>query len=227
MMKRCLLFLLFPLMACAQEATSDTVEPPSKEDTRRTLLAVNSDPRDEWQRPDELIAFMGGDVEGWVIADLFADDGYFTFKLIDAGARVIAIVNDIDKHDALLAKKKALGLSDDQLKVRAVPVGDPGLAPGEADAGLIVHAFPAIKDKKGYLTMLRHGLRRPSVLFMVEWQARDTPMGPPVSERMSSERIMDEFVGTGFTDLSAKAKLMPYDVLFMMTDPMEQYLDGQ
>lgn len=234
-MKRSLLFLLFPLMACAQDkapggatgSTDQTVAQGVKaDDQRRGLLAIHSDPRDEWQQPEKLLELMG-DIEGIVIADLFAGDGYFTFKLIDAGARVIAIVNDVSNYETIMARKKSLGLGDDRLKVRAVPVGDPGLMPNEVDLGLIVHAFPGIKDKKGYLKLLRNGLRPPRALFMVEWQNRETPVGPPLAERMSPESIMDEFVGTGFTDLSARAKSMPYDVLYMMTDPMDEYMEGE
>ncbi len=233
-MHRFLPLLLFPLFACTSEPVpsqpsgTDPAHPTAGADSvadRRSLLSAHSDPRDAWQQPDELLAFMGNDVTGWTIADLFADDGYFTFKLLDAGANVIAIVNDVDKYEALMARKKAAGLGDDRLIVRAVPAGDPGLAAGEADCGLIVHAFAGIQDKKGYLRLLRNGLRRPSVLFMVEWQKRETPVGPPLAQRMTAEEIMDSFLATGFTDLSAKAQRMPYDVLFMMTDPMEEYID--
>jgi hypothetical protein len=232
-MTRALLALLLPLMACTPEAPATDTAPPKapavtdQGPARSKASSATADPRDEWQKPEELIAFMGGDISGWVIADLFADDGYFTFKLIEAGANVIAIVNDVEKFAALEARKAAMGLSDDRLIVRAVPKGDPGLYPGEADCGLIVHAFPGIKDKKAYLRQLRNGLRRPSVLFMLEWQKRPTPVGPPVNERMTAEEIMDQFLNTGFTDLSARANMLPYDVLFMMTDPMEQYIDQQ
>ncbi len=232
-MTRVLLALLLPLVACTPEAPATSMpdpQAPAPTDTiaaRRALLAQHADPRDQWQQPDELIAFMGGDISGWTIADLFADDGYFTFKLLDAGANVIAVVNDVEKYEALMARKEAAGLGDDRLIVRAVPTGDPGLTAGEADCALIVHAFPGIQDKKVFLRQLRNGLRRPSVLFMVEWQKRETPVGPPVAERMTPEEIMDQFLATGFTDLSAKSRTMPYDVMFMMTDPMEDYIDGE
>ena len=233
-MFRILLPVLFFLSACTPTTpptpapgNNATATAPALDtiSTRKALLSVHADPRDEWQQPDELIAFMGNDISGWTIADLFADDGYFTFKLIDAGANVIAIVNDLDKYEALIARKTAAGLGDDRLIVRAVPVGDPGLAMGEADCGLIVHAFPGIQDKKGYLKLLRNGLRKPSVLFMVEWKKKETPVGPPMAQRMTAEQIMDAFLATGFTDLSAQEKAMPHDVLFMMTDPMEEYVD--
>ncbi len=57
--------------------------------------------RDRIQKPEEIIALMGNNLTGMTIADLFADDGYITFKLLNAGANVIAIVNDAEKAKAI------------------------------------------------------------------------------------------------------------------------------
>lgn len=56
-----------------------------------------------------------------------------TFKLLDAGADVIAVVNEPDQAQRLEELKKAKGITDDRLRIRLVPVGDPGLMPEEAD----------------------------------------------------------------------------------------------
>ena len=84
---------LFPVMltiACNNGKAGPDGAPPSAD--RST-----PDPwreRDTWQKPEELIALMGQDLSGMTIVDLFAEDGYFSFKMVAAGARVIAVVND-------------------------------------------------------------------------------------------------------------------------------------
>lgn len=176
---------------------------------------------------------MGPDLKGMTIADLFAGDGYFTFRLIAAGANVIAIDNDPSNIARLEEQKKAMGLGDDRLKIRAVPVGDPGLAPGEADMALLVHRYTSIRDRGSYIMRLRQGLRSPRPLFLVDWQYRETPVGPPVSERMPSDNLMEELGAFGFSDVGAHSARLPYQVVFIASDYIEmddaayqQMMDG-
>lgn len=191
----------------APTATSDSATP-----------AVNASPRDSWQRPEAVIGLMGN-IAHLTIADLFADDGYWTFKFIAAGANVIAVVNDQAQADALEARKKEMGLGDDRLRIRAVPVGDPGIRSEEADMAFIAHRFVGIKDKRDYLTRMRAGLKYPRYLAMVEWQNKQTAMGPPLSERLPADRIMD-LVGENseYSDVGAHSDKVPDQVVFLIND---------
>ena len=212
-----LLFATLLIAACSTEpATTD----PTGGTTSGAALP-NTDPikeRDAWQKPEELIQLMGGDLSGMTIVDLFAADGYFTFKMIEAGANVIAVVNDPVDAERIEARKRELNLGDDRLKVRTVPVGDPGIGPNEADMALIAHRFLTITDKGSYFDLLRRGLREPRPLYMLEWQARQTPMGPPVSERRSVEDIMDMVGLLGYSDVGAHSAKIPDQVIFIITD---------
>jgi hypothetical protein len=164
---------------------------------------------------------IGPDIKGMIVADLFADDGYFTFKLIEAGANVIAIENDPAKVAKLEARKRELALGDDRLRIRAVPVGDPGITNGEADVALITHRYTGIQNKASYITRLREGLAPPRPLFIIEWQYRETPVGPPLEQRMSLENLMDEVGELGYSDIGAHSAKMPYQVIFLATDYIE------
>ncbi len=197
--------------------TTDPVPVP----TQTTPTAAVADDRDSWQRPHELLQMIGPDIKGMTIADLFADDGYFTFKLIEAGANVIAIDNDPAKIARLEERKRELGLGDDRLRIRAVPVGDPGLGSGEADVALITHRYNSIKNKASYIARLREGLVPPRPLFIIEWQYRETPIGPPLSQRKPTESIMDEVGELGYSDIGAHSAKMPYQVIFLATDYIE------
>ena len=209
-----LLILSVLLIACNGDEGTRTVNTPERK-------VIETTDRDNWQRPHELFFMMEGFLKGKTVADLFAGDGYFTFKLIEQGANVIAIDNDPANIAKLEARKKDLGLSDDRLKIRAVPVGDPGLAQGEADVALIVHSYLKIQDRRSYVQRLRDGLKFPRPLFIVDWQYRETPVGPPLAQRMPVERIMEELGSYGYTDVGQHSAKMPYQVIFFASDPME------
>ncbi|HRO99464.1 MAG TPA: hypothetical protein PLN54_08530 [Flavobacteriales bacterium] len=177
--------------------------------------------RDRWQQPQQLIEMMGGTLLNITVVDLFADDGYFTVKLLDAGADVIAVVNEPAKAERLEALKKERGIPDDRLRIRLVPVGDPGLAPEEADMALITHRYRSIGDKEGYFKLLRRGLRYPKLLFMLEWPQKTTAMGPPASERLAPEYVMESLGNVGFTDVSFNAAVIPEQVIYVAHDPMD------
>lgn len=176
--------------------------------------------RDSWQKPEVVIGLMGN-IGHLTVADLFADDGYWTFKFIAAGANVIAVVNDAEKAAVLEERKKQMGLGDDRLKIRAVPVGDPGIANEEAQMAFIGHRFVGIKDKTDYLKRMRAGMKYPRYLVMVEWQNRQTAMGPPLSERLPADRIMD-LIGehSEYSDVGAHSDKVPDQVVFLINDYM-------
>jgi hypothetical protein len=231
-----LLFPLLALLACGQEPTgsvpaqgndgptpnnTSTTPPTTGMQQGGTLIPITPSERDQWQKPEQLMAMMDNDLHGLVVADLFARDGYFTWRLLNAGAKVIAVDNDPKNIAHLEAKKKEYGLTDDQLVIRAVPVGDPGLAPGEVDVAIIVHGFATLKDRKSYFELLRRGMLEPRPLFMVEWQKGATPIGPPVSERMGEDEVMDMLGALGFSDIGAHSLRMPHQVIYLATDPIE------
>jgi hypothetical protein len=177
--------------------------------------------RDAWQKPEQVLALMDGFVRGKRVAHLYAADGYFTFKLVEAGARVIAIDPDPANIAALEARKEGLGLTDDQLTIRAMAPGDPGLSHQEADAALIVHAYKDIPDRRNFFQRLLPGLKGERPVFLVEWQHRETPVGPPLEERLPAERIMEELGSYGFAGVGAQNDKVPYQVVFLALDPLE------
>ncbi len=207
----------FMLITGCDRSPDNTVEIEDRNGTQ----AASADDRDQWQRPDALIAIMEGNVQGKTIADLFAGDGYFTFPLVAAGAKVIAMDSDPANIAALEARKKTAGLTDDQLIIRQVTPNETGLAPQEADAAVMVHGFGRISERKVYFAQLREGLREPRPLFLVEWQHRETPKGPPMAERYSSPRIMDELGSFGFHSIGAHGDKMPYQVIYSASDPYD------
>lgn len=212
---RCATHLLIVTLAVgctgneAPEATETTT--PTGTTTEVAKPSATSD-RDSWQKPQEVFMLMGNDLRGRTIADLAAGDGYFTFKLIEVGANVIAISDDQGLLDAIEARKQEMKLGPDRLRTRLVPKGQAGLAPEEVDACLLVHSYVSIPDKKAYLQQVYAGTKMPKPLFIVEWLNTETPMGPPMTDRISSDRIMDDVGLAGYTDVGAYATKIPNQV---------------
>ncbi|MEZ4806358.1 MAG: class I SAM-dependent methyltransferase [Flavobacteriales bacterium] len=228
-MKICAALAIVSIVSCsgAEEKVHEPASPPAPPSAvtapeAETPPIVQTGPdRDAWQRPDVIIGMADPDLRGMVFADLFAGDGYFTFKLIEAGANVIAVDNDPANIAILERRKKELGLGDDRLRIRAVPVGDPGLAPGEADVALLVHHYAGIKDKPAYFAQMRKGLRYPRPLLLVDWQYRETAIGPPMSERIPVDKLMQQIADLGYSDVGAHSDKIPFQVIYFATDPMD------
>jgi|GEM_PF-506042 len=207
-------FLLVAAMGCTPSEPADnaTTTTPSTTTGPTSDQTAGTAERDAWQMPQEVFLLMGNDLRGRTIADLAARDGYFTFKLIGMGANVIAIDDDPQALAAIEARKKAMGLSDARLRTRLVPLGQAGLAPDEVDACLLVHSYVRIPDKKLYLTQVFQGTKVPKPLFILEWLNGATPIGPPASERISSDRIMDDIGLAGYSDVGAYSAKIPHQV---------------
>lgn len=203
-------FFLFGCSSTEAPETTATTEVTTSPTASTSVPTPSTSERDSWQKPQEVFMLMGNDLRGKLIADLSAGDGYFTFKMIEVGANVIAISDDQRELDAIEARKKEMKLGDDRLRTRLSPKGDPGLAPEEVDACLLVHSYVSIPDKKAYLTKVFEGTRHPRALFILEWLNSETPIGPPMTDRISSERIMDDIGTAGYTDVGAYSAKIPH-----------------
>lgn len=195
--------------APAPDTTATTPERPTTTATTTSVTSGTAE-RDSWQKPQEVFLLMGNDLRGRTIADLAAGDGYFTFKLIEVGANVIAISDDQHQLDAIEARKKEMKLGDERLRTRLVAKGQAGLAPNEVDACLLVHSYVSLPDKKGYLEQVYAGTKMPKPLFILEWLNTETPIGPPMTDRISSERIMDDIGLAGYTDVGTYSAKVPH-----------------
>jgi len=71
--------------------------------------AFESEDREEWQKPDEVIALLG-DIRGKTIMDIGAGTGYYAFRMTAKGAKVIAADVDDRFLNYMAAKKDSLNV---------------------------------------------------------------------------------------------------------------------
>lgn len=212
------LFALLLTIGCGENG-QQTPSTPSTGTPGQPAAPANAT-ADDWHNTDTLFTIMGG-VQGKVVADLFAGDGYYTWKLIDAGARVIAIDDDAGSIAALEQEKKARGIGDDRLLLRVTPAGTPGLLANEADMALCTRPYLTINDRQAFFTQVRQGLKPPRRVFIVDFLAEQTPVGPPMDQRAGQEMVMGEMSTFGFTDIGAYSKTLPYRFVLFAQDFQE------
>lgn len=164
---------------------------------------------DDWHTVDSLFVAMGG-VNGKTVADLFVGDGYYTMKLLEAGAKVIAMDDDPRSIEALEAKKKEMGICDERLVIRSAKAGAPNLSMNEVDVALCTRQLLSIPDPVGYFSKVRTCVRFPCNTFLVQFLPEQTPVGPPLDTRLPEDRVMDAMEPCGYTDVGSYSKKMPY-----------------
>lgn len=167
---------------------------------------------DDWHAVDSLLTVMGG-VNGKTVADLFVGDGYYTMKLLEAGAKVIAMDDDPRNIEALEAMKKEMGICDERLVIRTSTPGAPNLSVNEVDLALCTRQLLSIPEPVGYLDKARTCIRFPNSLFLVNFLPEQTPLGPPMNERLPEDRVMDAMELAKFTDVGSYSKKLPYRYL--------------
>lgn len=201
-------FLLFSLqgIGCneAPPATSIAVESAAPLAAIAPQAAATDDPR----MGDSLIAAMGL-LRGQVVADMFAGDGYYTWKLLSAGARVLAIDDNPEAIAKLQAWKASQGIGDDRLLIRQTEPGVPGLLEGEADLALITREFSTLVDRGTWIKQLMAGIKMPHTFYLVNYMPQQTPDGPPMSQRMDFDSVSDELLSYGVDDIGILYKTMP------------------
>lgn len=194
---------ILPAIILLALCSCDTATPPAAIPT-----AAKSDPRDALFMPDSVFAVVGG-VGGRTVVDLFAGDGYFTFKMLGAGANVIAMDTDPSTLEEIRARAKELGIGDDRLKVRTLDVNAPELAAEEADMALMVDRFARIPHVTAFIERVRAGLRKPKRVIIIDHHRDSAPADVPVHERLTEVQVMDSMDVIHISDVGAYSKKLP------------------
>lgn len=173
------------------------------------VKSFESEDRTKWQKPDEVIKKLG-DVKDKTVMDIGSGTGYFSFKLVAQGAKVIAAdVNDKFQGYIKQRKEKAK-LRDEQLTTRKVPFDSPDLKAEEADHVMIVDTYHHIENRIDYFKKVLVGLKAGGKLLVVDFKKEETPHGPPLKMRLTAEEVKKELTEAGFTNIVIDNELLPY-----------------
>ena len=141
--------------------------------------------------------------EGMTFIDIGCNDGFFTIpaaKMVGKSGKVYGVDIDVDAIEQLTEKAKKEHISIIQADV------------GEAEAtifcsncadivffGTVLHDF---RDPLEVLCNAKRMLKSGGKIVNYDWKKKETPMGPPVTKRLSESEATNLMNDAGFTDIT-------------------------
>lgn len=179
------------------------------------LAFYESEQRNIWQQPNYVIELFGDNLEDKVIADIGASTGYFTFHSLPKVKKMIAI--DIDSTMINYMKKKVYDLPEHlqhKVDIRLTERGKTVLKKDEIDGALLVSTYPYIHDKSKFFKNIDNGLKPDGQLVFIEFKNIDIPNGPPDSERIAYQQLIQDLENNGYqTKLDTTSLTYQYIVI--------------
>jgi SAM-dependent methyltransferase len=176
------------------------------------VKSFESPERAEWQKPDQVIRLLGN-LHDKTVMDIGSGTGYFSFRLVKAGAKVICA--DIDERflDYIRERAEKESSPEGKIELRLVEPHSPNLKENEVDAVLIVNTYHHIHDRVPYLEKILDGLRPTGKLMIVDFIKEELPVGPPVEMKLTAEHVSRELREAGFQQIVVNRELLPYQYI--------------
>lgn len=207
-----------PTAAEPPQATHGPANAHMNHATFEDLVARFEDPaREGWQKPGALIAKLGP-LAGKTVADLGAGTGYFSRRLAEQGANVLAV--DVDPRFVdYIASRKATVPSGDRITPRLASFDDAGLAPATVDLVLMVDVYHHIESREAYFRRLLPALRPHGSVFVVDFKQGNVPVGPPAHLKVAPEQVVKELAEAGYVDPTIDLESLPYQFIVQVSAP--------
>ncbi|MEB3346887.1 class I SAM-dependent methyltransferase [Aquimarina gracilis] len=166
--------------------------------------------RDAYQHPQKVLEYLG-DIQGQTIMDIGAGSGYFSVKLAEKGATVIAA--DVDEEFQEFLKNRITKNNLKNIETRKIPYDSPNLTENEADMVFIVNTYHHIENRPTYFTKVKKGTKPNGTLVIVDFFKTDTPVGPPADHKLSIDVVVNELKKAGYTAFTVNVDLLPYQYI--------------
>ena len=179
---------------------------------------VFDDPaRDEWQKPHEVIQALNL-APNAVVADIGSGTGYFSIRLAHfvPKGRVFGVDTEPDMVKYLAERAKRDGLTN--VTAVAGKSDDPRL-PAKADLVMMVDVFHHVAGRVQYFRRLQNSLKAGGRVAIIDYK-KDSPMGPPASERITADGVKAELRAAGYV-LLKEHDFLPhqYFLIFRVAKP--------
>ena len=174
------------------------------------IKKFESPERDAYQQPEKVLYYLG-DISDKKIMDIGAGSGYFSVKLADNGAQVIA-ADVSDEFQSTLQKR----IEDSNLKnieLRKIPYDNPSLAIEEVDMVLIVNTYHHIENRSDYFEKVKEGTKKTGELVLIDFFKTEVPVGPPIGHKISIDQVVTELKEAGYSKFDINVDLLPYQYI--------------
>jgi ubiquinone/menaquinone biosynthesis C-methylase UbiE len=148
--------------------------------------------RAEWQMPDRVVNSLGLH-PGETACDIGAGPGYFTLRLarvVGSSGHVYAV--DVEPRILEVLRERIGGPFAKNVTPVLALSDDPMLPEHLCDVILIVDTYHHFPDGPSYLARLARSLKHGGRIANVDFQKRETPVGPPLEHRVSRDEFVRE-----------------------------------
>jgi ubiquinone/menaquinone biosynthesis C-methylase UbiE len=202
------LLLLVTAPACATRSTQPVARP-DWSDVEHWAEVFEAPERASWQRPETVVRVLGIQ-PGDQVGEIGAGTGYMTYWLagavqergrvwaVDIEPRMLQYIATRTDMPAYAPVELVLGAPD-----------DPKLPEGKLDLVVAVNTWHHIAQRRKYLARIERSLRLGGRVCVIDWSKRESPVGPPVGERLSREQVVSEFERSGW-ELLSESVALPY-----------------
>jgi ubiquinone/menaquinone biosynthesis C-methylase UbiE len=153
---------------------------------------------------------------GDVVADVGAGPGYFSLRLARAvGPR--GHVYAVDPEPAILDVLRTRVAAARVANVTPVlgSAGDPLLPRGRCSLALLTNTYHHFADGPAVLRRIARGLRPGGRLVNIDFDKRETPVGPPVDHRVAREDFLRDARRAGLA-LVAEHGFLPHQYFLVL-----------
>ena len=166
--------------------------------------------RNEWQKPDEVIRFLG-DLKNKTIIDIGAGTGYFEFKMNEPSAKIIAA--DVDERFIKYIDERIVSEKKTNISSRKAEYEKPPVTEQEADIVFMVDVYHHIENRKDYFSMVKKGLKPNGEMVIVDFKKGDFEHGPPNDMKIEPQIVINEMKLAGFNLVTQDTTTLKYQYL--------------
>lgn len=184
----------------------------NKTDFNELAASFENPEREVWQKSAEVIKFFG-DLKNKTIIDIGAGTGYFTFKIGEPSAKLIAA--DPDERFLDYMKQRLEKSNSKNITIRKAEYENPPVEINEADLVFMIDVYHHIENRKEYFLKVKSGLKKSGKLVIVDFKKGDFEVGPPDEMKLKQEQIISELKSTGLNLVKVDSTTLPYQYMLM------------
>jgi SAM-dependent methyltransferase len=162
----------------------------------RGIVWLEREERQTEERPDLLVTELKL-APDWVVADIGAGSGYFTFRLAPLLSEGKVLAVDIQPQMLAEVERRSKRLGTDNVETVLGSLTDPGLGDSSVDAALIVDAYHEFSHPREMMEAIFRALKPGGLLFLVEYRAEDPEVPMLALHKMTEAQARREMSAVG------------------------------
>ena len=200
---------------CAQhhDSTISTTNEYMHQTSHEDLVKIFDSPeRDAWQKPEKVIKFLG-DIKGKTVVDVGSGSGYFSFRLVNAGAHVIAADVDKDFLDGIKTKSEEAKIDNEKLRTVLIDDDKLNIDKNSADIILLVNVYHHLSNRVPYFAEVNNTLKDSGKIVIVDFYKKSMSIGPPKNHKLAKEVVLQELREARYSKIEVDTTLLEYQYI--------------